>query len=91
MVFDFIEPVASGWLNGDSSLPESFPVPLTDAFLTLYFTDEGEWVRVVEATILSVSRVAVPLPSSLWLVLLSLFLIGGRVTGVNAPRRFGDS
>jgi hypothetical protein len=68
MVFDFIEPGGpTGWLQGDSNLPTVFPANLDNAFITLYFTDEGDWTRVVEATILSVSPSVVPVPAAAWL------------------------
>lgn len=77
MVFDFIEPVTTGWLNGSSALPENIPFNPADAFISLYFTDEGDWVRVVEATILTVSRANAPVsaPATLWLVVAAAVLI----------------
>jgi hypothetical protein len=74
MVFDFIEPGGTdGWLQGDSSLPDAFPENPVDGFISLYFTDEGDWTRTVDATILSVTPSAVvPLPAGLWLLLSAL-------------------
>ncbi|MEM9058747.1 MAG: hypothetical protein AAGD86_14815 [Pseudomonadota bacterium] len=82
MVFDFIEPGGDdGWLQGDSSLPEAFPEMPVNGFIALYFTDEGNFVRTVDATILSVTRSAVvPLPAGVWLLLSGLALLA-------APRR----
>lgn len=70
MVLDFIEPVTTGWLHGGSSLTESIPFNPADAFISLYFTDEGDRVRVVEATVLTVTRANEPVsaPATLWLV-----------------------
>jgi hypothetical protein len=42
MVFDLIEPLATGWLDGDSSLPSDFPLNPDNGFISLYFTDEGD-------------------------------------------------
>lgn len=82
MVFDFIEPVTTGWLNGSSALPESIPFNPANAFISLYFTDEGDWVRVVEATVLTVTRANAPVsaPATLWLVVAA-------VTGLLMRRR----
>ena len=72
MVFDFIEPATNGWLQGDSSLPNDFPASPANGFISLYFTDEGDWIRSVDASILSVSVTTVPLPAAVWLFASSL-------------------
>ena len=78
MVFDFIEPGGpDGWLQGDSSLPDEFPLNPVNGFISLYFTDEGDWVRTVDATILSVTpSTVVPVPAALWLFASAVTAIG---------------
>ena len=63
-VIDFIEPGGpNGWLQGDESLPTAYPTTFADAFLSIYFTDEFDWVRNIDATVLSVTpSTSVPLP-----------------------------
>jgi hypothetical protein len=81
MVFDFIEPGGpSGWLQGDSSLPTAFPSPPDNGFISLYFTDEGDWTRTVDATILTVTTSAIPVPAAVW-------LFGSALTGLAWVRR----
>ncbi len=68
MFIDFIEPVSSGWLKGDSRLPDVFPENPADGFVSLYFTDEGNWLRSVDATLLTVAPASiVPVPAAAWL------------------------
>jgi hypothetical protein len=78
MVFDFIEPGGdNGWLKGSNELPSEFPDPLDDAFLSIYFTDDFEWVRTLDATLVSVTPVsAVPIPATLVLFLQGVILMG---------------
>jgi hypothetical protein len=66
MTIDFIEAGgASGWLQGNNELPTEFPETLNAPFLSIYFTDDFDWVRTIDATIISVtSSMAVPLPSA---------------------------
>ena len=80
MVFDLIEPTANGWLNGDSSLPTRFPLNPEDGFISLYFTDEGDWTKTVDATILSVTVSQVPVPAAAW-------LFGSALLGLAAAKR----
>ena len=69
MVFDFIEPGGTdGWLKGNNNLPSLFPETLVDSFISIYFTDEYDWVRTVDASIISVSPLMViPLPPAMWI------------------------
>ena len=78
MVYDLIEPGGpDGWLQGDSSLPDEFPLNPVDGFISLYFTDEGDWVRTVDATILSITPSAVvPVPAALWLFASAVVAVG---------------
>ena len=57
----------TGWLGGKTDLPTAFPDSFDSAYIQAYFTDEGDWVQTVEATILSIkpegeSVSVVPLP-----------------------------
>jgi hypothetical protein len=69
IVIDFIETGgADGWLIGNNDLPSKYPVPLSDPFMSIYFTDDFEWVKVIDATLLSVTPSSlVPIPSAIWL------------------------
>lgn len=74
MVMDLIEPGGDdGWLQGDNSLPSMFPAVLEDAFLSLYFTDEGDWTRSIDATVMSITPSSVPLPAAGWLFFSAVF------------------
>ncbi|ABG33363.1 hypothetical protein CEP88_08830 [Roseobacter denitrificans] len=55
---------ATGWRNGDTSLPTMFPSTFDSAFLTAYFLDEQDQIQGIDATILSVTPATVPLPAS---------------------------
>jgi hypothetical protein len=62
MVIDFLEPGGPGsWLDGSQDLPSTFPENPNNAWITLYFTDEGDWVRNVEASILTIAP-GIPIP-----------------------------
>ena len=81
--FNINQPVANGpWIEG-TELPRAFPQPLEDAYITLYFTDEYEWVRVIEATVDSVVLVE-PEPLDVRVIGL-LLLIWGDLGGSAAP------
>jgi len=81
MVFDFWEAGGEdGWLQGNSSLPTQFPDPLNAPFLSIYFTDDFEWIRTLDATILSVTPAAiVPLPSAVILFCQSLLILSAAI------------
>ena len=87
MVIDFREPGgANGWLKGDDALPAAYPDPLSEAYLSIYFTDEYNWVRNVDARLLSVSPAAVvPLPAAAALFVPTL----GMLAVVGMRRRVG--
>lgn len=78
MVLDLIEPGGDdGWLMGDSSLPTSFPSVLDNAFMSIYFTDEFDWVRTIDATLTSITPSQVPLPAAAWLFGSALLMLAG--------------
>lgn len=45
---------ATGWLNGSNDLPNSFPDSFDYGYVSAYFTDEFEWVRIIDATLVSI-------------------------------------
>ncbi|WP_282063182.1 hypothetical protein [Roseobacter litoralis] len=56
--------IATGWRNGDTSLPTAFPSSFDSAFLSAYFLDEGDTIQGIDATIISISPAIVPLPAT---------------------------
>jgi hypothetical protein len=78
MVLEFREPVGvQPWLGGSNALPTTFPDTLTAPWLQIYFTDEYDWVRTIDATLLSVSPAApVPLPAAAFLFAPAMLLLG---------------
>lgn len=56
--------IATGWRNGDTSLPTMFPSTFDSAFLAAYFLDGADTIQEINATILSVNPAPVPLPSA---------------------------
>ena len=55
---------APGWLDGRGELPEVFPRSFLSAYFEAYKTDEYERIEGYDATIVSVTAAAVPLPPS---------------------------
>lgn len=54
IVFDI---AAQNWLLGSSDLPMEFPETFEYAYMNVYFTDEGDWIRTIDATVTSIEPV----------------------------------
>lgn len=60
IVLDLLAP---DFLGGSTDLPTEFPDSFDDAYVSVYFTDEFDWVRVIDATITSIGPAeAQPIP-----------------------------
>jgi len=53
----FVDLFALDWLGGLSALPTSFDTSFATAYVSLYFTDEGNWLRTIEAQIETIAAV----------------------------------
>lgn len=81
MVLDIYEP-GNSWLHGDTSLPTSYPAFTNAPYLSVYFTDEYNWVRTLDATLLSITPASgpltpVPVAPALVYMLSGLLLLAG--------------
>ena len=55
---------ATGWRDGDISLPATFPSRFASAYISAYFLDEFDVIQSIDATVQSISPAAVPLPTT---------------------------
>lgn len=76
--------LAFGWLMGSNELPQAFPTSFESAYITVWFTDEFEWIRSLEAQVVEVrsleqvSPLEVPLGGGFarWLLIAALAWVG---------------